>query len=422
MYLSGLKNRWFDQKIAQKQLKYNDGTYYLLTKIGIFIIWPFGAFLFSLKNLKSKSSFLIFFLFCVLFGYTFIAQNKSFDSYKYVEDFIYTKNYTITNYISEIKEYLTFESSIKDIYILTCNFLVSRITNNYHILLGLFAIVFAYFYLKSFRFIVDRPEFSASAVCYILAFLFTFSNPIFNINGVRFYTAAWIAVYSLFQVIVKKNHRYLLMLGITPFIHISYISLFAVITLYLLLKKFEKVWIIAYLISFFVTNVAVQNIGFLKEFAPASVQNLIWAYTEGTNLSQRLGEFENLPMYAKILYSMPNFFLNGLMIIFILNRKKIKSNFDAFPIFVFLLVWMVFVNLTWSIPSFGVRFLWLSIPFLVYLILITRKQISVLTKLSYIIPIIFSYQILYWVRNMISISDPYLYMSNLPHLILKNLY
>ncbi|KAF0236573.1 MAG: hypothetical protein FD181_2624 [Prolixibacteraceae bacterium] len=421
MYLSRFKNCWLDQKITRMQLRYNVGTNNLITKLSIFVIWPFGAFLFSLKNLKSKSSFLIFFLFCVLFGYTFIAKNKSFDSYKYVEDFNYTKNYTTTNYTSEIKEYLTFDSRIKDIYVLTCNFLVSRISHNYHFLFGLFAIIFAYFYLKSFRFLVDRPEFSFSVISYILAFLFTFSNPIFNINGVRFYTAAWIAVFSLFQITINKNNRYLLLAAITPLIHISYLSVLGVILLYLLLKKYEKAWIIAYLTSFFVTNIAIENVGFLKEFAPASIQHLIWAYTEGTNLYERLSEFGNLPMYAKVLNILPNIFLNGLMIVFIYNRKKIKNNIEAFTVFMFLLVWMTFVNFTWGIPSFGARFLALSIPFIVYLILITRKQISVLTKLTYLIPIVFSYPILYWVRNMISISDPYLYLSNLVHLVIKNL-
>lgn len=391
------------------------------TKFILFLIWPFGAFLFSLKNLKSKSSFIVFFLFCILFGYTFLALNKAADSYSYIQEFTKMKNISSYSYFKYVDEYLTFNSNTKDLYVLTSNYLISGITKNYHILMAFYATVFAFFYLKAFRFLVKRREFSYTLVCYILAFLFTFSNPIFNINGVRFWTAAWIAVYSLFQIIVNKNYRYLLLAIITPLIHISYLSFLVVILLFLLLKKFDKIWMIVYLVSFFVTNIAFQFIGSLNDYMPPVIQNMIWSYTNDNSISNKQDVIENLPLYAKILNSLPNLFLNGLMIVFIYNRKKIKQNYDAYPIYAFLLVWMTFVNFTMSIPSFGGRFLELSIPFIVYLSLICRKQIPLISKFTYLIPFVFGYSILYWIRNMVLISDPLLYLTNLFHLLYKNI-
>ena len=34
----------------------------------LFFFWPFGAFIYSLRNIQSKSSRVIFFLICIAFG------------------------------------------------------------------------------------------------------------------------------------------------------------------------------------------------------------------------------------------------------------------------------------------------------------------------------------------------------------------
>lgn len=403
--------------MALRNTKYID---IATSKFLLFIIWPFGSFLHSLTNLKSKSSFIIIFLFCILFGYTFLAENKYADSYKYIEEFKASNELSASTYFKELHYYFTLNSKTKDIYVLTCNFLISAFTRNYHILMAFYAAVFAFFYLKSFRFIVKRPEFSMTFACYILAFLFTFSNPIFNINGVRFWTAGWIAVYSLFQIIVNKKINYLILAFFTPIIHISYLSFIIVIIIYLLLKGMENVWMIAYLVSFFVTNIALQFIGSLNDYMPQVIQNMIWSYTEENNLATRIEQIQNLPLYAKILNSLPNLFLNALMIVFIFNQKKIRQKIEAFPIYIFLLVWMTFVNFTYSIPSFGGRYISLAVPFITYLSLLVYKQVPIISKIIYLTPLVYSYTIFYWVRNMISISDPFLYLTNLFHLLYKN--
>ena len=391
-------------------------------KILFFIIWPFGAFLLSLKNLKSKASLIVFFLFCVLFGFTFLPQNESADSYRYAEDFKELhNNYSWFEYSNDLNEYSKFDSKIKDIYVITCSYIVIAVSGNYHLFMALFAFVFAYFYLKSFSFLVNRSEFQISIFCYLLAFLFTFSNPIFNINGVRFWTASWIAVYVLFQILVNKNYRYLLLAIITPLIHISFIIYLIIIIIYFLLKKFEKAWFILFFISFFLTNIILLNISNLSGYLPKTIQNILFYYTDASFLSGKVDEISSLPFYARALNSLPYYYLNGIMIIFIFNFKKIKQNVNTNLIFIFLLIWMSFVNMTWGIPSVGNRFIALAIPIISYLIVISYKQIPIFKKIVFLIPFVYSYAILDWFRNMISISDPYLYLSTLVHIIYKNL-
>jgi hypothetical protein len=387
----------------------------------MFFIQPFIAFLFAITQLKRKHSFAVIFLFFVLFGFTFIAQNESADSYRYVGEFNRYTHINSNQFSNDIKDFFTFESNIKDIYVLTSYYIVSRITDNYHILMALWAIVFSFFYLKAFRFFVDCPEFKKSLIVSLLTFLFLLSNNIFNINGVRFWTAAWVAVYVVFEVIINKNYKYVALSLILPLIHTSYLFFLLVLAIYLLTRKFDKIWVVLFVASFFVSEISIQLFQNYQDYLPQGMQNLIWSYTADENLADRQNAVENLPLYARILNSLPRFFLNLLMFVFIYNHKRIRLFKMENVIFVFLLIWMSFVNFTMAIPSFGGRFIILAVPFICYQSLLTYKYIPILPKLIYLIPIVYSYTILDWFRNMITVTDPYLLLSVFPHIVIKNL-
>lgn len=390
--------------------------------IWLFFFHPFAAFLLALSNLKSKSSFTVFLLFNILFGYTFIAQNKSADSYSYVQEFKATKRITSDYYLNTLKEYFTFDSNIKDIYTITSNFVVSRISENYHLLMALYAFVFSYFFLKSFRFFVDRQEFRVSYIVYSLAFLFVFSNSIFNINGVRFWTAAWIAVYACFEIVLNKKYIFLLLAIITPLFHISFFSFLGVLIIYLITIKYDKVWAVIFIVSFFVGNFSIELINQYSFLFPKAGQDMAYFYADNYNIQDTVSAIENLPIYAKVFNKLPYLFYNVIVFTFIINSKIFKSNKEIFSLYIFLLIWMSFSNFTMPIPSFGGRFFQLAIPFIMYLYLITYSKIPILSKLIYYFPIIFSYSIFQWLRLVGSVVDYALFYSVFPHIFIKNLF
>lgn len=390
--------------------------------LALFFIQPFIAFLFAISHLKSKYSFIVIFLFFVLFGFTFLAENQNADSYDYINEFNQYRSLGSIQYKNDIKDFFTFESNIKDIYTVTSYFIVSKLTSNYHILMALWAFVFSFFYMKSFRFFVILPDFKKSIIVSLLAFLFLYSNNIFNINGVRFYTAAWIAVYIIFEIIVNENYKYALLSIFTPLIHTSYYFFIGLIIIYLLTRKFEKVWVVLFFVSFFISEISIQLIQNFKEYMPTAIQNMIWSYTREEAIIEKQVILENLPLYAKILNKLPSYFINLLMFVFIYFNKRIRLFRTGHQIYVFLLIWMSFVNFTMAIPSLGGRFIALSLPFICYLSLMTFRYIPILPKLIYLIPFVYSYSLFYWFRNMISVTDPYLIISVFPHIIVKNLF
>ncbi len=391
-------------------------------KIALFFVYPFAAFLLALQNLGSRSSFVVFFLFNILFGYTFIAQDITSDSFRYVEEFVAMKNMQSEDYYDLVSQYFTFNSDVKDVYVITCNYLVSRVTDNYHVIMALYAIVFSFFFLKSFRFFVDKSEYKNDLYGYLLAFLFVYSNPIYNINGVRFWTAAWIAVYIIFEFLINKNSRILVLAFIVPLVHISFVSYVFVLLFYVAFPKLDRFLVVIFFISIFVGNISFGLVELFKDFLPKAIQNILWAYADEGNLEERVSLIEALPVYAKILKSLPYYYINILMVFFIYNSKVIKDKSRDYSVYHFLLVWLSFVNITMSIPSFGGRFIYLSIPFIAYLCLVFYRESAVFRRILYMIPVVYAYSVLYWFRNMLKVIDPYLLVSVFPHLLIKNLY
>ncbi|WP_341221452.1 EpsG family protein [Polaribacter atrinae] len=385
----------------------------------LFFIYPFGSFLAALKTLNSKYSFKVFFLFSILFGLTFIAKNESADSYRYAEEFNRVKNNSSIEFTQTVIEYFTFESNIKDIYEVTSYYLISRISDSYHVLMAFWAFVFAFFLLKSFRFFVNRIEFNNSFFVYVLAFLFVYSNPISNINGARFWTASWVAVYVVFQIVVNKRYLFFLLACITPLIHISFVFFIAILFIYVVSLKFHKLWVYIFMISFFVGNIALSLSTNYVDIMPQAVQNLVWSYTESDTALERI-EGIGQPLYAEILTLLPYVFINIFIVFFIYNFKKIK-NTEGYNVYIFILIWMSACNFTSAIPSFGARFFQMGIPFVMYLGLLMYKEVPFIKTLLKFAPVIYAYSIFLWLRFVSTIIDFDLFFSIFPHLLFKNL-
>ena len=388
----------------------------------IFFIHPFIAFIIALRDLKNKHAQLVVLLFFTLFGYTFIAENESADSYHYVYDFNTHVNSPNSSFIGEVKEYLTFESDIKDIYVLSSYFLISTFTHNYHFLMALWAFVFSVFFLKAFKFFAMRPEYKSSVYTLLLVFLFIFSNNIFNINGVRFWTGAWLIVYIIFEVVVNKKNKFILLSFFAPLIHVSYAIFPILLICFLFLRKQETLLIFLFFLSFFFGEISLQLTQNFQEMLPKAIQNMIWSYTEGQYIEDRVYFYENEPLYARIFRSLPRLLINFSVIILILRRKYIRTNIEAYPLFKFLMLWLILSNFLMAIPSFGSRLIVIAFPVFAYLLLILYSKIKILKKVILIIPIAFSYIILEWLRNMITVTDPYLILSFFPHILIKNFF
>lgn len=397
------------------------------TKIGkktaLFILNPFISAIVSLRDIRDGVSHSFLYLWFLIFGIGFSAVNEAADSSRYVDDFVVEHNYSFEYYVYLVKDYFTFESNTKDIYTLTVNFLVGRFTDNYHWLFFFYAIVFGFFYLKSLQIFLRLQKANTNFIFYFLLFLFCYSNPIFNINGVRFWTASWIAVYATLKIVIDRQYRYVALLAITPLVHGTFPIWIATFLVAILTSRFYKIWQVLFVLSSFVTAISFLSVlDDISEYLPQYMQNQIWSYTQSEMALKRMsGELtEQLPLYAQIFNALPGYFILFLSYLVVFNPKKFYSDKLSTRLLHLFVAFSTITNFLSAIPSVG-RFKALVIPFLVILWSMNHDKLRQFDKYFYYIPIVYCYSLLYWYRNVMSVTEIWLYILPAPYTIINSL-
>lgn len=385
------------------------------SKLPLFFLNPFLSAIVSLKNIRDGVSHRILYLWFLVFGIGFCAMNEAADSFRYVEEFMMESQYSWGRYLLEVKEWATFESNIKDIYTLTVNVLVGKFTSNYHWTYLIYAAVFGFFYIKSLKIFLKHQMVKKEIVFYALLFMFCYSNPIFNINGVRFWTAAWIGVYVALNLFVERKYRMIPLLILMPLVHGSSVIWVVIMLAAIILSRFQKVTIGLYLASSFVSAVSYLNI--LNDYSymlPQFMQNQIWSYTESEMALERLaGISEYGAAYADFLIALPGYFQILLCILLILNRKEIYQDKKAGILMTVMLALATITNFLSGIPSMG-RFQAFVIPFLVIVWSMNHDILKKYDRYFYAVPILYAYSLLYWYRHMSGVTELYLYIFPAP--------
>ena len=391
-------------------------------KIGLFLLNPFMSAIMSLRDIRDGYSHKLLYAWFILFGLAFCAVNENFDSYYYAHTFVEESHYTWTEYTREIAYWFSFEESTKDVYTLTVNYFVGQFSDNYHWAFFIYAIVFGLFYIKSLKIFLKCSK-RSDWLFYILLFMFCFSNPIFNINGMRFWTAAWIGVYVALKLFVEKEYRYLPFLLLMPIIHGASVIWAAIVGMVWLTRYFQSVWIVLFVASSFVS--AMTYLPLMNPYTdvlPQFMQNQLWSYTESEMALERLaGHTAFGKVYADILIALPGFFRLLLGYLLIFNRAKINHSKSKKILLTVFFALSAITNFLSSIPSVG-RFQSMVIPFLAIVWIQNEDVLKKYNQLFYFVPLIYAYSLLYWARNMLSITEFYLYLLPAPFTIIKYLF
>lgn len=391
-------------------------------KIILSIIYPLGAFLYSWKDLKSRSTYWVFFIFFICYGFCFNAVWEAADSFRYVQDLSSFSINPSENWKEVVRDYFSSQSNTKDIFHYAVFYLTSLLSgNNPRLFFALVAVIFGFFYIRSLRIITEEETYQNTPFFFLLALIFTFSNPCFNINGVRFYTAAWVAVYATFQLLIKKNRIYILLLLVLPLIHGSfYIFLFFFLIAYLV-RRFYKVLPYLFFISFFFTDIALHIVPNVSDYLPPFLQIMIFNYTESNEAVARMSHEAAVQeaLYARILMGIPRYFHVILIFLLVRSREFFKDKMSK-EMLGFILGYGVLVNISSMIPSM-IRFWCILMPLYVYLWVHNSPVMIKYKRILQFYPIIALYPAFRVLRNMYYTTDPILYFSNSIHIIIKGL-
>ena len=388
----------------------------------LFFFNPFISAITSLRDIRDGFSHKLLYCWFLIFGIGFCAINEAADSFRYVEAFVKESHYTWEQFVQEIKYWFSFEGNTKDIYTLVVNYVVGQFSDNYHWTFFIYAIVFGFFYVKSLKIFLKYTT-KNDYLFYALLFIFCFSNPIFNINGVRFYTAAWIGVYVGLKLFVEKRPGYLPLLLLMPLIHGSSVIWVVVMAIAWLTQAFQSIWIVLFVASSFVSAITyLPIVDKYYDLLPQFMQNQIWSYTESEEAIERIqGHSVYGKAYADFLVALPGYFSLLICYILIFNRKQINALTSRKHLLTILLALSAMTNFLSSIPSVG-RFRTMVIPLMVIVWIQNSCSLKKYYNLFYWVPVIYAYTLLYWFRNMMSVTELWLYVFPAPITIFHYLF
>ena len=389
----------------------------LIIKSVLFLFSPFLSFLSAIVRIKTKSSFIIFYLFSLFYGIAFTTESGKSETagndgavFRAIfEEYICGMSFG--EFKRAIVDILSGNSWHKDIYFHVVAYVVSLYTTNYHYLFFALAMVFGYFMLKSLAFLVKESAFDGGLVSLLLASLFV-TNGIFDINGMRFWTAAWIAAYALLRILVRNETRYLLLLCLTPLVHSSFYFLLVVFLIYSFFSDKKSRWIYFYYFSFVFSSISVFVISAFIGEIPFLSRYMVYLDPDS---SFRI--FEGKSLLKGIFDLLSTIYIN---IIFYLIYKNTKRNISKYgnKLYDFFLVYLSIINFVRFIPSLGARYFIVGFPLIAYLWIVNFGT----TKYKWVIYSMPFFMLWYLHNSYLLFTyflEPTFYLSN-PYSIIVN--
>jgi len=338
------------------------------TKWILFIICPFVAFLYSLFSLKKKTSYYIIFLFFIIYGFCFTVGNErvegSIDAISVRESFEEMVQTTPSSFYSSVKDYFSFDiTSYKDIFEPTVMFIISRLTGNYHILFMVYAALFGFITLKCLRYLTLDQSYKNTAICLLLLIFFT-TNQIFNINGFRFYFAAWIAVLCALKILRDGEMKYWAVLMITPLVHISFFFFVPVFILCFVTKSFLKIWFVLFLISSLLASVLQSFLDYSFNLPPI-LSFMFDSYLSKDAVASYNNMISTAAWYTRLLQFLSQIY-PSILLVFIYFNKKLIGKANDYSLFLFCMALITVVNIVSPLSSMR-RFMIICYPIIAYL-------------------------------------------------------
>lgn len=351
-------------------------------------LFPFVGLISSLANWRKSWAKNIFLFACIYLGAVFIflpegvALGEGTDSARYQLDLIhfYDDNSSLFGVLAKYR----IERNMMDFYQPIITYLISRFTDNAHVLFAVFAFVFGFFYSRNVWYVLDKLPNKKQGIFVILTILYFLICPITQINGVRMWTALHVYVYALMPYLLDKDKSKLWCLALAPLIHFSflYVSLLGIAYVMLpeRMKTGSRTLQFVALSTFIATllinswNLDAVN-GMLMEYSPESYEDRIELYVN-QDLADRNAEGAALSNWYIAVSGMLKKWTIAALLIFLFPcmKKFFKGEYGFNRLYIFALLLGAFANIMSLIPSGG-RFQILSMMFMVPMVLLSIMRI-----------------------------------------------
>jgi len=330
---------------------------YRRNSLFLFLILPITGLINSLMNKDNDWAKNLFWLFCIFFGYTFvIAEEGGADSDRYARLLLYFADSRMS--LEELwRSFYSVTSGYVDVVSPLITFLVSRVTDNASILFMIYGLIFGYFYSRNIWFILSRIEGRPSWFVLLLLLSFALFNPIWNINGFRFWLAAQVFLYGTLPYLLDGKKNYLFWSFFAVFIHFSFIGVIGILGLFVAIRNRLNLFLVIFIITSFIREIDLQWMRTIFSFLPEFLYTKVFNYTNPDYAEERRIIEEDLPWfitYSTIAIRWVNYIL--VLAISLIDRQAIRERKGLLTLLCFALLVYSFSNLASLVPS-GQRFI-----------------------------------------------------------------
>lgn len=330
------------------------------------IIWPFGALISALRNWRQPWAMNVFWVVCIYLGAIQIYHPEGTilgtgaDGGRYVLQLIEMHNGS--RGLMEQIAYNFVESGSMDYYQLILTWIVSLFTDNGHVLFACFAAVFGFFYSRNMWYVLNRLSGINNKTIIIFVILLFLTCPIWQINGVRMWTAAHIFMYALLPYMWEEDKRRLYWLIAVPFVHFSFLYFVILSVVFVLLPERKIIqsnilkWGLISLFSISLVAGAVKIdsvVNMLEQYSPDSYQDRIELYTRESSFEQVSEGRKQLNWYVTASGSI-SFWASNILLLVLALKSSVNGN--SRRLLYYCLLISSIANIAKHIPSGG-RFL-----------------------------------------------------------------
>lgn len=403
------------------------------SKLIFYFIWPFGAWLYSLKRPQYKSSYVIFFMFSLLLCWHMSPrENSGYDDFIGIKERFESASVTTSSLLYEINAYFSMaDDSPKELYEDILTWFVKSFTDNYHFFFLLASIPIAFCQLKSMKRITGDINFKPTLWGIFIMIMFIFPRDIITTQNPRFATGFWICVVSALYYYGSetRNWKYLLISLIAPLCHAGLMPFVLLFFLSILVPKNLKIlkYVALFSIPFSFFDAGLfASISF--DFLPDTINRWVSRYmSEEAYARFILKEGKagfwwvdaGFQLLMKITYV-------WMTLQIIKNWNRVERNLESYNIISFYLLLFVFVNLTQFVPEFSTRYYNFLRVFCVYVWFKTfgldKKQMSSIRLLMVASSWFFFNRYGYVIGGALSVNTPIdIFFTPLPYLMGKGL-
>lgn len=328
----------------------------------LFLVWPFALLLTSLRNFNAPGAKKGFILFCAYFGFVFVISKDlgGADSARYGQ-MLHDLHQQTPSFENLWASLYSYETNLLDIYQPIVTWFVAVFTDNAHFLFSIFATVFGWFYANNIWIILNKVKGNLSPLIVFFIVIFSLTIPLWNINGVRMWTAAQIFIYGVLTYFIgPKKTRGLLWAGASILVHFSFLFPLMLLGLYKFLPKRLIVFFLFYLITLIFSEINLFTIQGYLRLLPEIFQPRVESYTNIEYAENIAMNKSDMNWYVGFSANAFKIAINALLIIVLYtSRKFLKNNKILYGYAAFILFFSGWANLLTSLPSGG-RFIAVS--------------------------------------------------------------